>query len=161
MLTQKQIETYDKLFQISEKNMIYSGNQEQLSKESFLAVVGEPAFCVDIMKIATLPKEGFLQALYALAFRRLPEECMMELCKNNTDSDFEYKQMVTESVRHSIEFSNKYACIYNNMFSTHKNLPTITTYFAEYPMLNKIYGFYRRLPQGFRRSVRKVFGRKE
>lgn len=161
MLIEQQLEVYNKLFQISENNMINSGNEVNISKEAFLAVVGEPALMTNIVKIWKLPKLAYLQALYALALRRLPDEGMVEICKIDTQSDNEYKREITESVRHSQEFREKQARIYNNVFSTHKNLPTVTTYFVEYPLLNKIYVMYRKIPQKYRRRVRKAFGRKE
>lgn len=161
MLTDNQHDVYKKIFEITEQNLKDSGSDTYLSKDAFLIVVGKNPRETDVSRLVTLPPKDYLQALFQSALRRMPDEQLLDSISEERFASPGFKQAMLQSIQHSPEFKDKQGIIINNVFATYDGLPTVEAYFSGYPRLNKIYMAYRKLPQGFRKNIRRMFGRKE
>lgn len=162
MITQKQKECYERLFEITKNNMTASGNSMEITKDGFMSYVSGDTVDTDIIQMSSFSRKAFFQATYALLLRRFPDEQAMINYSNDVEKDDEtYKRKLIESIKSCQEFNSKQGVIHNNIYSTKNVVTPGRVYFDDYPLLNKIYSKYRKLPQSFRRRIRRLFGRQE
>ncbi len=162
MLTEKQKSCYEKLFEITEKNMLESGNEMILEKDAFLSCVESPVADTDVARLSSMSRMAFLQSMYTQTLYAFIDEWLFDIArKREKQTDYDFKRGVIEDIKNNPDFRYNQGFIRNNIYNRDDSKQSLIVDFAEYRFLYGIYSNYKKLPQGFRRGVRRLFGRRE
>ena len=151
---------YGKLYDIASSNVENAGQEMVFTRKAFLFSAKRDLRNVDIFDLLEDDRDTFLQAIYIGFLLRTPEEEARSYWKNiQLESDTEYKKKVLKSIMSSSEASKYGVVAVNNMLGgsvkdseSIKPIPDAEKYWY----IDKLYGYYARLPLPLRRILKKV-----
>ena len=154
---------YEKLYDITYKNLEDAGEDPVFSKDAFLYASKRDLKYVNVFDMTNFDNESLLQVLYIAFFYRTPEEsARINWGKlfNLPESDFQRRAF--KALSSSQEYLNNGTIIYNNFYSnpTAKNHVGTLPESQGNPYIEKLYCLYRKMPLCIKRTIKMILGGK-
>ncbi len=114
-MTDSERNTYSKLFDITEQNLLDAGCDKMPTfKETFMASLELDPAASDLSLAYGIPKDKFMQVLYYVAFRRwVAEDEVKERLSEEYSSDEEFKNLILKNVFECTERAIKKKVVFN------------------------------------------------
>lgn len=162
-MTSHSLQAYSKIYDIASENIAKAGKKMVFTKETFLYSTKQELKYIDLFDMTRYDNESFLQILYLALFFRTPEEN----ARNNWGKLFhlpqkDFQEKCFSSLSSSEEYFRNGTIFFNNIYSTpiiNINTTVIQTSESN-PYIDKLYGFYYRLPAGVKTMIKRLLQRK-
>jgi hypothetical protein len=150
---------YEKLFDITSKNMIASGNSFSHPKEAFLAYSDLEPHEVDVLRLSKINADNrtFLEIAYiAVLNRPIDEKALNSWEKRLSLPQDKFRELVIISLTTSQESNICHKRIKNNVFVEKKRKKSKNS--SVNAIIEKLMPVYRRFPEKVKSPIRKIMG---
>ena len=156
-------EVYSKLYDITQENMQNAGKKIPFSKDAFLYSTKRDLKIVNMLDLIEYDREAFLQALYVGFLFRTPEErARTDWANIQVGSTYDYQKRAFQSLSTASETIKNGVIVTNNVFGE----PIIKigggqeqSVAANYWYVEKLYGYYNKMPAPLRTLLKKLLKR--
>lgn len=174
-MEEQSLEVYQNLYRITEKNMKKNEKKIDFTEATFLHGTKGRRGVADMLELAKLDNPSFIQSCYVSFFYRIPDEGAAkrwerEYGMNNAD----FQKKVVKSLTNSQEFLDKKVVLKNNIYSENH----MVNYQIEVKTdnavgtnqeinqgvnlgINRLYGYYKKLPKPIKTIIRRIAGLKD
>lgn len=164
--------TYQTLYRIAEENMKRSGKSMDFTENAFLQGVRNKRGEADLLELVNLDNPSFIQSCYVSFFYRIPDEGAAKRWEREYGlSNQEFQKKVVKSLTNSQEFLDKKVVLKNNIYSDNHTVNYIvncnitvqdnTNMLETNQAMNRLYGYYKKLPKFLKTIIRRIAGLKD
>lgn len=151
---------YSKLYDFTQEKMEAVGQKLPYEKETFLCEVGCPPQQIDVSRFLELSNPAFLQAVYTVVLKRLPEEREAAFWEQRYgEPESLFQEEVLRSISNSSVVAINHIRLVHNPYFEHKKGIKYYCMGILYGLTDKSFlrEFGKKLPMPIQKIIRKVF----
>ena len=185
-MKEQSLEIYQNLYRITEKNMEKNQMKMDFTEDAFLHGTKGKRGEADMLELAKLDNPSFIQSCYVSFFYRIPDEGAAKRWEREYGMNrVDFQKKVVKSLTNSQEFLDKKVVLKNNIYSDKhivnyqiqvaelkentsnkeedvSKVNMIETSIMETNLgINRLYGYYKKLPKPMKTVIRRIAGLKD